>query len=316
MAARIDAWQIPTPFPVGAVNAYRLPGRRPALVDAGPRTSEAAAALLALLETNPVEVLVVTHDHVDHAGLARTLQRDHGVRVLVHRTEASPLRRWTTDAAAREADYEAGLRAAGVPSEQRERMRYGGRKYDAWGDAVEADETFAGGDRLLLGDSQFDVVDAPGHTAGSFLLTDGADTFSGDTLLEHITPNAVSVRASERGALVDYVATLGRLHQRDWGTVHPGHGRPFQDAQDVIRKGLLHARRRQERVLRELRQGPSTAFEMVARLFPRLPKGELFLAVSEALGHLEYLRHDGRVRARSSLDVDRYELVDATVADA
>lgn len=301
---------IPTPFPVGDVNAYYLPGRVPTLVDTGPRMPEAEAALRQALIDRPVGAVVVTHQHVDHAGLAPWLQRERGARVHVHSVEAPGLERWTIDAAAREADYEAGLLAAGVPPPERERMRYGGRKYDHWGEALRPDHQFRGGETLLLGDDEWKVVDAPGHTAGSFLLhAEGrGQTFSGDTLLEHITPNAVSVRASERGALIDYLATLKRLRERDWGLVLPGHGNPFTGARAVIDKGLLHAQRRQDRILRTIGATETTAWDLVGRLFPRLPHNEIFLAVSEILGHLEVLRKDSRLRVRRDAGTDHYRL--------
>jgi glyoxylase-like metal-dependent hydrolase (beta-lactamase superfamily II) len=297
---------VPTPFPVGPVNAYRLGGRRPALIDAGPRTPEAAAALLPRLRDAPVDVLVVTHEHVDHCGLARVLQRDHGVQLLVHEREAATLAGWDREAEARERDYEAGLLAAGVPEQPRERLRHGGRKYDRLADPVRPDGTFRGGDRLLLGDTEWEVVDAPGHTPGSFLLTRGDATFSGDTLLEHITPNALSVRESERDALVRYLDTLRRLREREWGLVHPGHGAPFSNATAVIERGLRHADGRRKRIDEELVRGPRTVYELVLRLFPDLPPNQLFLAVSEVRGHLELLVSEGALHRGRRGDADEY----------
>ena len=113
MTAPVERWEIPTPFPVGTVNGWRLAGDPRVLIDAGPRTPEALAALDRHLAKSPVDVLIVTHEHVDHAGLARHVQQ-HGVEVWLHETEARVLRRWAADSAAREADYAAGLAAAQV----------------------------------------------------------------------------------------------------------------------------------------------------------------------------------------------------------
>src|SRR4051794_40457879 len=65
---------LPTPFAVGDVNAYLLKGDRLALVDAGPKTDEAWAALNKQLAdlgltSDDIEMVVLTHDHPDHAGL-------------------------------------------------------------------------------------------------------------------------------------------------------------------------------------------------------------------------------------------------------
>lgn len=304
----VHRWPIPTPFPVGPVNVYYLPGRHPSLVDAGPRTPEATAELERRLRGLPLERLVVTHHHVDHAGLARHLQRTRGVQVFVHAAEADMLAHWETHALERAHAYEAGLVAAAVPPEHLERLRRGRQKYDAWGETVEADATLHHGDHLDLGDATFKVVDAPGHTHGSFLLTEpgGGLTFSGDTLLERITPNAISVRESERNALVQYWTTLRRLREHDWGWIHPGHGTSFRDAAGVIDRALDLAARRRQRILQEIESGALTAYALVERLFPDLQHNQLFLAVSEIRGHLEALRQDGHLQVRPANGADYY----------
>lgn len=304
----VERWAIPTPFPVGDVNAWYLPGRVPALIDPGPRTPEAWRALEPHLRDHPVAVVVFTHHHVDHAGLAHRLQRDHGVRVVAHEAEAEILAHWGARAQERERDYEAGLVRAAVPEHHRERMRYGGRRFDSYAEGVQADRRVRDGDTIALGDRDFEVVHAPGHTAGSTLLCapDGAFTFSGDTLLERITPNALSVRASERSALPDYLASLERLARRDLGTILPGHGPTFHDAGKVISAGLRHAELRRARIVRLLAERADTAFGVAQRLFPALPDNQLFLAVSETLGHLECLRRDGRTSVDAAGPADVY----------
>lgn len=42
---RIVPLSLPTPYPVGPVNAYLLPGPPVTLVDCGPKTDDARAAL-------------------------------------------------------------------------------------------------------------------------------------------------------------------------------------------------------------------------------------------------------------------------------
>jgi glyoxylase-like metal-dependent hydrolase (beta-lactamase superfamily II) len=303
-------WGIPTPFPVGDVNAWYLPGRLPSLIDPGPKTPEAWDALERHLKKHPVKQVVFTHHHVDHAGLAARLQRDLGAEVAAHRLEADVLSHWGERAAERERDYEQGLVRAGVPSNLLERMRYGGRKFDSYAESVTVDRRLEEGDRIELGDAEFETIHVPGHTAGSavFRRVDHQISFSGDTLLAKITPNALSVRASERNALPDYLATLARLRTEELGEVLPGHGERFSNPHDVIDAGLKHATIRQERILRLLGERPGTAFELAQRLFLRLPDQQQFLAVSETLGHLECLRRDGRVAVTTGDGADQYGL--------
>jgi glyoxylase-like metal-dependent hydrolase (beta-lactamase superfamily II) len=150
----------------------------------------------------------------------------------------------------------------------------------------------------------------PGHTPGSIVIRrhDRVVSFSGDTLLAKITPNALSVRASERSALPDYINTLKRLRHEELGEVLPGHGPRFSNPHEVIDAALRHAEVRQGRILKILADKPATAFDAAQKLFLRLPDNQQFLAVSETLGHLEALRRAGRVDVVRDGPVDHYRL--------
>src|SRR5689334_7157374 len=133
----VEHWPAPTPFPVGDVNGWYLPGRVPTLIDPGPLTDAAWSTLAPRLRKHRVELVVFTHHHVDHAGLAARVHRETGAKVACQAEEAHVLAQWGERALEREHDYELGLMRAGVPVEQRERMRYGGRKIDTYGESVQ-----------------------------------------------------------------------------------------------------------------------------------------------------------------------------------
>src|SRR6476469_3640338 len=71
----IHQLSLPTPFKVGPVNSYIVDTEPLTLVDCGPLTEEAWAALEAGLAAHGWRVqdigrLIITHGHVDHWGLA------------------------------------------------------------------------------------------------------------------------------------------------------------------------------------------------------------------------------------------------------
>ncbi len=53
-----------------------------------------------------------------------------------------------------------------------------------------------------------------------------------------------------------------------------------------------------DRVLFSLSQGERTPFEIAMDLFPGVSPFEVFLGISEAVGHLEIIREKGKVRVR------------------
>src|SRR3954452_22765221 len=80
---------IPMPLPhIGSVNAWLLRGDPVTLIDTGPREDGALAALEAGvrregLRLEDVELVLATHHHLDHVGLAATIQRRSGATVAV-----------------------------------------------------------------------------------------------------------------------------------------------------------------------------------------------------------------------------------------
>ena len=85
-AAGVHRLAIPTPFAVGRVNAYLIETEPLTLVDSGPNSAHAFDALergLAELghEVSELGLLVITHQHPDHLGLADVLARRSGADV-------------------------------------------------------------------------------------------------------------------------------------------------------------------------------------------------------------------------------------------
>src|SRR3954447_18845872 len=80
---------IPLPLAyVGTVNAWLLRGDPLTLIDTGPREDRALAALEAGLRRHglrmeDIELVLATHHHLDHVGLAETIRRRSGATVAV-----------------------------------------------------------------------------------------------------------------------------------------------------------------------------------------------------------------------------------------
>jgi len=79
---------IPTPFQVGRVNAYLIEDSPLTLIDSGPNSAKALDELEQALaglghKVEDIELLVVTHQHIDHFGLAAILARRSGARQRV-----------------------------------------------------------------------------------------------------------------------------------------------------------------------------------------------------------------------------------------
>ena len=94
---KIIPLSIPTPFYVGDVNIYLIKEDPLTLIDVGPKTPEAAAALRAKLGANAIKFsdirrIVLTHAHEDHCGLARQVRDEaKNADIYVHNWETGHL---------------------------------------------------------------------------------------------------------------------------------------------------------------------------------------------------------------------------------
>jgi DNA-binding transcriptional ArsR family regulator len=88
----------------------------------------------------------------------------------------------------------------------------------------------------------------------------------------------------------------------------PAHGEQIDDAKGLIQKVFGHHKERMGRIRSSLSRGEKTPFEIAMDLFPGVPPFEIFLGISEAVGHLEILREQGIVKAKEKEGRDYYSL--------
>ncbi len=315
---RIRSLAIPTPYPVGPVNAYLLPGPPVTLVDCGPKTPEALEALEAgLMQAGSglgqIERLVITHGHMDHFGLAGVVAAQSGAQVCAHagdalkmtggRALAEPMRSLLADAGFAPGVADALLEALG--------------RYRDHFDPVAPQVLLCDGDVLPLADGALMVLHTPGHAQGHICLQDGGALISGDLLLEEISPNPLVEFDADGGrirTLPALLASLRRLAALDPAITYPGHGDPIPEPARRARELLAHHAAREDRLACMLAGREWTIREIAAAWFPGLGPANLILGLSEVLGHLDLLEAAGRLAIERKEGVARYTMATPPVA--
>lgn len=298
---------LPTPFEVGPVNVYLLQGEPLTLVDAGVKTPAGEAALrqglaAAGYELRHVRCLVLTHHHQDHAGLAGLVAAESGAEVLAHPFTA----RWLEDHEAGWERYGSYIlqvfRLMGVPEGLTDFFKKISAGIKDFSGPVRVNRYLEDGDRLQLGGRWWEIIHTPGHSRGSICLYEPrSGTFlSGDHLLGHISSNPVMeppLPSEGRwpASLAWYLDSLRRTLELDIKTALPSHGLPVADHRSLIRERFKHHQDRKERILEMLAGSAVTGYEIATRLFPGLRPQEVFLAISEVVGHLDLLLKEGHV---------------------
>jgi glyoxylase-like metal-dependent hydrolase (beta-lactamase superfamily II) len=318
-----DIVEIPLPLPhVGSVNAWLLKGAPLTLIDTGPREDRALDALEAGLRgegvrLEDVELVLGTHHHLDHLGLAATIQRRAGARIAVLDATAGYMERYA-DRSAMERRFSRALMAHhGVPA------AIIADSDDFWAYIVEGSERFDAdvrlrhGDRIHAGGRELRVLARPGHSTTDTLFVDDAAgiAFVGDHLLARISSNTEIYPADEPDGTrprtrSEYLANLRRTAAMPLRRLLTGHGRPVTEHRRLVEARLDEHRRRCRRIAAILEEGPRSAFAIAAGLWSEATLAEqpLFV-VWEVLGHLDLLIDAGVAAERIGDDGQaRFEL--------
>jgi len=302
---RIVPISLPTPFYIGPVNVYLIAEDPVTLIDTGPKTREALEALReglrrARFRVHDIKRIVLTHAHEDHCGLAKSLRDEaKDAEVLVHG--------WETGHRVGRLEYEehrALLVRAGVPPEEIKGMRrmYEGMRQLA--DSLADDEhgELRDNAELKFESGSLRVVHTPGHTPGScsFLREADRTIIAGDCVLKRVTPNPVlspdPVDPSRRfPSLAEYLVSLARLRSFAPTLVHGGHGEPVTDYEELFNRYLRAIRERQMDVIGLVPKAGATAWDVAREMFPGTDDVHRFLAVSEAVAHLDLAHSEGKL---------------------
>lgn len=308
---------LPTPFPVGDVNAFLITGEPPILVDTGVNTDESFAALAQAVQSHgygwrDIRTVLVTHGHLDHVGaLARVLEAS-GAEAFAHPYAVEQAAHYD-DAEQQTKDFTRSiLHEMGAPPEVIHAAVTERDTYSPYGAKAVIGHPL--GDLSQV--EGFTVYHVPGHSPSDVLFVneEGRYAFSGDHVLKGINPNPI-IRRPRPGqgrarSLVEYRASLMRTRSLPVETLYPGHGGPIHDHVEIIDRILSRHQRRQQKIVALMEERCLAPFELCTLLFPDLDRNELFLGVSVAVGHLELLEEEGRAVCTHEDGVARYCLKD------
>lgn len=305
---------VPVPFleAGGPVNVYALAEKDGGwtLFDAGVATAEGRRAVHEGLHARGVEVkkvrrIVVSHGHVDHYGNAQELSEESGASVFVHPDDEQKIcgeGRWAEMLRKHLLFYQ----RLGVPNDVLDQMMALGGSSADYARNVEGPRVkhLGEGDRLELAHFSVEVMHMPGHTPGLLCLWDAEHRvlFADDHILARVSPNPlIDLTRAKDGekpfrALVTYMTSARRAYALDAAYVLPGHGAAFTNHRPLLDGLFSFYARRQERLLKRVEKGPATVFELMNLLFARADVKRMYLMLSEAVGNLEVMEEDGRVK--------------------
>ena len=287
---------IPNPFFEGRNSIYLIPADPVTLIDSGVATDKAFAALEhglseLRLSVKDIRRVVLTHKHIDHIGNAWRIQEIADAEILIHHSECKSVTDVDPSGTRFRTLVDAKLAEWNVPADDWPPKNSG---MPQW--RLEPAEVtgLADGDALPFEGGQMRVVHTPGHTSGSICLLGTGVLFSGDHVLQEISPNIGGGDLRSRGMLGQFMASLDAISQvGDDVIVHPGHGECFTKIGQRCQQLKGHHEERLQQVLGILSGGSLSVYEVALRLFGDMAGIHLVLGCAEANAHLELLAERG-----------------------
>lgn len=314
LAPGVHRIAVPTPFAVGRINCYLLTGDPLTLVDTGPNSGTSLDYLeRGLAELNvrieDLELIVLTHQHMDHEGLLEILERRSQAEVAAF----APLVPWI-------ADYRSNTKGDDEYAQQM--MRRHGLPDDiglvlgiltagmhSFGSKGTVTRPLHDDDVVRLGGRDYSVHHRPGHSPSDLVFFNAQTGLlvGGDHLLAHISSNALLTRPLDGNTdgprptpLIDYSRSLRETREMQVRTVLTGHGPEISDHATLIDTRLSDMDRRARKILAMISERPLTAHEIAQQMWGEIAIKQAYLTLSEVLGHLDLLLTAGTAAEREA----------------
>lgn len=247
-----------------------------------------------------VAVVLITHIHADHFGLAGALRARNGAEVVLHPVEAANLdgRYFETEPYEKESLRWAA--EAGVPPHLREVLITQIHDLASRVQRVDPAELTVDQAPVRHGSWLIEPVPTPGHSAGHTCYFErGTGTlFTGDSVFPRINASPSYRPQSSADPVGDYLAALQVLEGLPAVRALPGHQRPFPAPRDRVRELRRYHEQRLEEVRELLAEGPCSAWDVASRIgrarrWEDIPELARLTAVGETYAHLRHLEFCG-----------------------
>jgi glyoxylase-like metal-dependent hydrolase (beta-lactamase superfamily II) len=311
MLDRILKLELPTPFPVGNVNAYHIDGTEPVLIDTGLYYPPSLEVLKSQLrergrDWKRIRRILLTHDHMDHSGAVLHLSQETHATIYAHK-KSTILARHRKDLWEFVFQF---LRRCDMPEDL---MR---RAYETFRSSILLENNEArphsiawlnGGEILQIDDVSLETIATPGHSPDHLCFYEkrSGALFCGDTLIKHITPNPTlhldsAAQYRRVPSLIHYINSIQKIGQLKISTGYSGHGKDITDVPGLITRTMDFIRDREALFLQKIRNGARVPYPLALSVFGKLDTGkfgalEQFLSVSETIAYLDLLERDGHV---------------------
>ena len=320
--AGIHCLPVPTPFAVGRINCYLIEDEPLTLIDTGPNSGKSLDELTRMLNErdhsiDDLELIVLTHQHIDHIGLVEILVEHSGAEVAAIGVAANRLAAFDEDAELEDQFAVEVMLHNGIPEDVTVALQGVSRSFRDWGSHAVVTRPLADGEEIVLRDRRLQTLHRPGHSPSDTLFWDAERKilFCGDHLISNISSNPLISRpldgsATRSQSLVTYIDSMKKTRAMPAEILFAGHGEPITDHVALIDSRLASHERRKEKIYGLIAERPRTGYELAQAIWGNVAVTQAFLTLSEVIGHTDILENEGRVRQVDDGSVVRYEVTE------
>jgi len=306
---------MPLPFALNHINLWLLAdGDGYAAVDTGFALDPIRDAWRMALTGRRLSRCIVTHCHPDHLGLAAWLEAETGAGLWIAQGEYLAAHMMVEQIAGyRIESMVEFFRRHGLEQARIDALVERGNGYKRGVPAIPATyRRLFDGQVLKVGDREWRTMVGHGHAPEhmSLYCAELGVLISGDMLLPRISTNiAVMASTPQADPLSLFLASIDRFRALPADTlVLPSHGKPFRGLHARVDQLHAHHAHRCELLLAACRDTPKSAAELIPVLFDReIPDPhQTMFAMGEAIAHLNYLEHAGKLQQIEKDGLVRY----------
>jgi len=305
---------VPTPYAIGTVNTYLIEDDPLTLIDCGPNLASSFDELEQQLrltghKIKDLEQIIITHQHIDHFGLAAIIARRSGAQVTALNGLAEYLKDYHKNAEDDDIYAKELMLLYGFPEDVVTVLHSVSKSFRNWGESVDVSQRLNDGDEIKFRDRTFKVLHRPGHSPTDTLFWDEKHEilFAGDHLLKKVSSNpliTLPIRSGKstsgfprRQILVTYMGSMKLTKELPASITLTGHGDPITDHRRLIDHRLSGHEHRAEKIYKLIsdQRKPCTAYEVATEMWGNIAVTQAFLTLSEILGHVDILINRGLV---------------------
>jgi glyoxylase-like metal-dependent hydrolase (beta-lactamase superfamily II) len=260
-----------------------------------------------------IDYCIISHIHTDHIGLVKIFkQKNPNIRIIMHDITHEILKWETNEENLMELEKEARISANqlikyGISEEQGKKIFEFFTFWPKFLQYQKPDIIVHDGDILF---DRLEIIWTPGHSFGHICIFDKENKyfFSGDTVLSRITPHignfiipAEMARKYEdedfNNILKHYLVSLDKIDNLKPKIIFPAHQEIIYNPHERIQQIKEHHKNRLAEISKLIKNNPLTAYRISQIHFGEdLDELNSFMALSEVLGHLFYLKAEEKVK--------------------